>query len=95
MMYLKRDSKAYKVIAYAYDSMIMMSMRCDEHEHRTKSLTLNVKTMVERSPWQSKCKTSGYKALGIKNMIGCSSPTTNNNQSKCKTSEYKAPQHQQ
>jgi hypothetical protein len=33
--------------AYVYDSMIMMSMRCDEHEHRTKSLTLNVRRRLK------------------------------------------------
>jgi hypothetical protein len=27
--------------------MTMMSMICDEHEHKTKSLTLNVRSMLK------------------------------------------------
>jgi hypothetical protein len=30
-----------------YESMSMMSMRYDEHEHRTKSLTLNVRPRLK------------------------------------------------
>jgi len=47
MMYLKRDREAYKVTMHVYDSMIMMSMRYNEHEHRTKSLTLNVRPRLK------------------------------------------------
>jgi len=33
--------------AYVYDSMNMMSMWNDEHEHGTKSLTLNIRPRVK------------------------------------------------
>jgi hypothetical protein len=33
--------------AYVYDSIIMMSMRYDEHENGMKSLTLNVRVRVK------------------------------------------------
>lgn len=39
-------------------------MTCDEHKHRMKSLMLNVKTMVERSPIAEMYKTTRYKAPG-------------------------------
>jgi hypothetical protein len=38
---IEKHTKLYD--AYVYDNMIMMSMRNDEHEHETKSITLNVR----------------------------------------------------
>jgi hypothetical protein len=42
---IEKHTKLYD--AYVYDSMIIMSMRCDEHEHGIKSLTLNIRPRLK------------------------------------------------
>jgi len=78
-----------------YDSMIMIGIRNDKHEHETKLLKLNVRPRFKCTFAKGSVRPVGIKPHDIRNKTRGLSPMTHSNQSKCKTSEYKAQRHQQ